>query len=608
MDRKMTDTELRRRLEACGFDAGPLTDVSRAYWLRKLSEAERGGRAKPQRPKPPPRIQHPVRVGLLFPDEEDERLSRQEGDASISSDVSDSSDEEGSSASRREAEIQQRKAAVSKVQQAGARVLADVEKAHLKSRRSPFLLQYGLHAVVGALLAVAVVLLLNAVSYNMRRRAADSQDNFIWCARDQFCTGNTIKRIDTALKLANHLAEIADKQAGVADCTEGQNRDLKPATVLEVAKAFHLNNIEAKLALLDAELLFVGNPHWKVTLLTSNFVIVENNVTVENLNRIHLVSTNPMKPLTCRIRKAMHSAATQALLFAFLSFLLVLLFIAIRMFVQRREADRQLVFSLVDKILKHLQQVHAASLSGSSDTSSSAVPISHVRDALLPPAERQSQSAVWEKAVTWINQRESRVRIETRRIAGEDFIVWRWIPIASYTSAQVSDSGLLETDGGSPSGTANSPSRRPISPSSPAETLERREKQWGGHVLEHYSGDAFRQQVLPLAKQPSCCIKLRNLYTVQPRPTATEFEELESAVLHKLTQHGGVLHCFLDRWTDEGALYAKLDCAGAATSLIEALHGTWYNSRLVKAEYIALAEYHRLFPSSTGASKLLFPP
>lgn len=40
---------------------------------------------------------------------------------------------------------------------------------------------------------------------------------------------------------------------------------------------------------------------------------------------------------------------------------------------------------------------------------------------------RQQKQHIWEKAVDWLATQESRVRVETRRIAGEDFIVWRWI-------------------------------------------------------------------------------------------------------------------------------------------------------------------------------------
>ena len=40
---------------------------------------------------------------------------------------------------------------------------------------------------------------------------------------------------------------------------------------------------------------------------------------------------------------------------------------------------------------------------------------------------RRKKQSVWDKAVKWMATQESRVRVETRKIAGEDFAVWRWI-------------------------------------------------------------------------------------------------------------------------------------------------------------------------------------
>lgn len=40
---------------------------------------------------------------------------------------------------------------------------------------------------------------------------------------------------------------------------------------------------------------------------------------------------------------------------------------------------------------------------------------------------------VWNKAVHWIKNSESRVRCELQSIAGEEFPVWRWLPHASIS-------------------------------------------------------------------------------------------------------------------------------------------------------------------------------
>ena len=42
---------------------------------------------------------------------------------------------------------------------------------------------------------------------------------------------------------------------------------------------------------------------------------------------------------------------------------------------------------------------------------------------------RKSQQHLWEKAVKFLSENESRVREETHEIEGEEFHAWRWIQV-----------------------------------------------------------------------------------------------------------------------------------------------------------------------------------
>ena len=55
------------------------------------------------------------------------------------------------------------------------------------------------------------------------------------------------------------------------------------------------------------------------------------------------------------------------------------------------------------------------------------VAIPHARDRLLLPSERSAMKHIWERAVQFIAQHESRVRVEMRRVQSEDFPVWYWL-------------------------------------------------------------------------------------------------------------------------------------------------------------------------------------
>ena len=59
---------------------------------------------------------------------------------------------------------------------------------------------------------------------------------------------------------------------------------------------------------------------------------------------------------------------------------------------------------------------------------------------------RKQKKQLWEKSCQWIATHESRVRVENRPIAGEDFQVWRWIQVRGEESGRgVGEWGLLFT-------------------------------------------------------------------------------------------------------------------------------------------------------------------
>ena len=44
---------------------------------------------------------------------------------------------------------------------------------------------------------------------------------------------------------------------------------------------------------------------------------------------------------------------------------------------------------------------------------------------------RKEMAKIWQKAVDFVNASDSRIRMETQQIAGEDFEVWRWIGVCT---------------------------------------------------------------------------------------------------------------------------------------------------------------------------------
>lgn len=88
----------------------------------------------------------------------------------------------------------------------------------------------------------------------------------------------------------------------------------------------------------------------------------------------------------------------------------------------RRHREMQRVCDLVSEALELLQSPDNPNPKG-------LMPILHIRDTLLTPAERKTKSAInlWSKAVKFIEEHESRVKVEIVNIDGEDFRAWKWI-------------------------------------------------------------------------------------------------------------------------------------------------------------------------------------
>lgn len=90
-------------------------------------------------------------------------------------------------------------------------------------------------------------------------------------------------------------------------------------------------------------------------------------------------------------------------------------------FYRRRKDDRtQKVCDLVADALELLQ---------SPENPKKMMPVLHIRDTLITPAERNSKKILnlWKECVKFIEEQESRVKVEIVNIDGEDFRAWKWI-------------------------------------------------------------------------------------------------------------------------------------------------------------------------------------
>ena len=118
--------------------------------------------------------------------------------------------------------------------------------------------------------------------------------------------------------------------------------------------------------------------------------------------------------------------------------ILVMAQIAHKVYQWKRAKEKQemgQMFELIDQIIEELQRNYSKYQTDPINYVPY-VAIPHARDRLLLPSERTAMKHIWERAVQFIAQHESRVRVEMRRVQSEDFPVWYWLEASKSPPVQ----------------------------------------------------------------------------------------------------------------------------------------------------------------------------
>ncbi|WAR26113.1 MAN1-like protein [Mya arenaria] len=83
--------------------------------------------------------------------------------------------------------------------------------------------------------------------------------------------------------------------------------------------------------------------------------------------------------------------------------------------------------------------------------------------------------------------------------------------------------------------------------------------------------------------------------------------DIEESILEKCQDNHGILHIFVDRSSKEGCVYIKCSSCEKAYGAYQALHGWWFDGRLVTVKYLRLEHYHDRFPDSRNCRHPLKP-
>ncbi|KAG9280309.1 inner nuclear membrane protein Man1 [Astyanax mexicanus] len=354
------------------------------------------------------------------------------------------------------------------------------------------------------------------------------------------------------LHLHNHLSDIA----GEHDCRDLNLPLNRSVSISEAAEYLKLRNKDYEDWIhISLEWVIKSGETAGIRLIAA-----DPAQAVEEVSDIsRLESTHPRLSFVCRFRRAFFTVIYRVVLVlaAVGGFWGLVYYMKYRW--RREEEETRQMYDMVERIIDVLRS-HNEACQENNDLQPY-LPIVHVRDSLVQPQDRRKMKKVWDRSVTFLSANESRIRTETQRIGGADFLVWRWLQ----------PSMSCDKMGSIPS------------------------KMWQGKAFP-----LDRRNSPPNSLTP--CLKIRNMFDPVMEVGENWHLAIHEAILEKCSDNDGIVHIAVDKNSREGCVYVKCLSAEHAGKAFKALHGSWFDGKLVTVKYLRLDRYHQRFPQALGCN------
>ncbi|MEQ2270200.1 Inner nuclear membrane protein Man1, partial [Xenotaenia resolanae] len=98
------------------------------------------------------------------------------------------------------------------------------------------------------------------------------------------------------------------------------------------------------------------------------------------------------------------------------------------------------------------------------------------------------------------------------------------------------------------------------------------------------------------------CLKIRNMFDPDMEVGDSWDLAIQEAILEKCSDNDGIVHISVDKNSKEGCVYVKCLSAEHSGKAFKALHGSWFDGKLVTVKYLRLDRYHQRFPQAQGCN------
>uniref|UniRef100_A0A8C7KWE2 LEM domain containing 3 n=1 Tax=Oncorhynchus kisutch TaxID=8019 RepID=A0A8C7KWE2_ONCKI len=349
------------------------------------------------------------------------------------------------------------------------------------------------------LMAACLFFLLLGLMYLRMRGSGASEVDVVGKYPDKTEKDTILKLL---LNLHDHLAHIA----GQHDCTAPEQQQTNRSLSLKEASDYLLQQSEQyrHWVLLALEWIIRTGEDVGIRLIGDN----PEEAVAEVSEVTRLESTHPKMSFSCRFSRAFFTVIHRVLLILTVIGLVWGVFYYMKYRWRREEEETRQMYDMVERIIGVLR-IHNASCQENNDLQPY-LPIPHVRDSLVQPQDRKKLKKVWDRAVTFLSANESRIRTESQRIGGADFLVWRWLQ-PSLSCDQIS-----------------------LIPS----------KVWQGKAFP-----LDRRNSPPNSLTP--CLKIRNMFDPVMEVGENWHLAIHEAILEKCCDNDGIVHIAVDQSSRE---------------------------------------------------------
>lgn len=113
----------------------------------------------------------------------------------------------------------------------------------------------------------------------------------------------------------------------------------------------------------------------------------------------------------------------------------------------------------------------------------------------------------------------------------------------------------------------------------------------------------------PVVQQPieTTCFQLSNMFDPAKETEENWDVDIRDDVVLEMSKYGGAVHAYVDKHSKEGVVYVKGLTREAAMMATKAIHGRYFDGKMIQAAYIPEANYLELFPDAATADQILQP-